>query len=514
MIEKQKIGSSGAVIAVLIISALVFVLPLLTAFLLSFQSYSPLSGLFSSYWVGFENFTRIFDSFVFSSLLFNSVRLSVVGNILPIILGVLIAKLICANCENIRPLWMAGLLLPAFVPSSVYAMPVIKFFSEELLLGGMTGFDLTFFIVSGIPKMFFAAFFAVAASSLARKTSMGAAGGLLIAGATLLFFAITNLLSPDPQALSLLQNPLNMEYSDTFGSYQVRSGLMMGEFSLGAAVWMVKTFLQLVAFSVGIIVLNTFFRSDKSKDTHVEEYSVTTGKSNSATTIFFFSIAVIIALLPPILSLVYDDTTDVGAVTTLGGMTPSIGNSLIIVTATTALFLLFTGLCVFAAVNLSITQAAMACGVMALLGGNIMGQYLLSRSLGMINTLFIVPIAEFIKPEIILCISVLAIIASKQHQSNGGLLRAMKPYLVLYTGMFAAIMWGSFLSEMYYSSDPSMFSVALLAQNYSLGVQGFAGVTIILLLALPPLVFGKISIFLFDRFSGKENVDSTSDFGR
>lgn len=60
-------------------------IPAIISFLLSFQAYSPVSGIFGSAFVGLENFSSLFQSFAFPQLVRNALVQTLLGAFLPLI---------------------------------------------------------------------------------------------------------------------------------------------------------------------------------------------------------------------------------------------------------------------------------------------------------------------------------------------------------------------------------------------------------------------------------------------
>ncbi len=485
-----------------IFALIILGIPALLGFILSFQNYNPMMGLANSDFVGLDNFIRIVDSFIFPSLIINTIRLSFVGEILPVIIGTALALLIFKQNSTTRPLFLGLVLLPVFIPSTVYASIASNIFmTPNSFLGeaafGVIGVDLGFFFVSGVPKLFLSAFFALALATVCDKTPIGGKKGAMIAGLALLFLSISGILSPNIEAVTLLQNHLNLEVSETLDSYEYKTGFAYAEFGMGAAVTVIKNAFQLIMTIIaGIVIcslINTIILSGEiGEETEISEPRVPSSGVGFVA-IISAVVAVIVSVAMIIISVQHPG---------LGGFADTfivLFNTVTVALFTTVLFITFTGLCGFSLGNLSPTFALAYCGIISLISANYMGNYLISRSIGTINTFIPIIFQQIIRPELILCVALLTYFGTKIVGPKNNF-SVLLPYLALFAGLSLSNVWGSFYEAMIYTMDHSTYTLGLLLRNASF--EGFS-VTTTAIYVIVPIIIGVFSAIIFDNLSKK-----------
>ncbi len=511
-------------VAILMISAVLFILlaiPAMMSVVLSFQSYSPVSGLVNSMFVGLENYARFFSSASLPNLLFNSIRLSLVGSVLPVLIGMVAAQLICES--GAKPLMLTGLLLPAFIPNIVYASLALSIVPLSFSLT-LAGFDLSFFIVSGIPKLFFSAYFCSTFGYMMKDTALGSKKGATFAGIILLIYSLANIFSPNFEAINLLTNPLNFQFSETLDLFVYRTGLMMLDFSFGATIWVIKQLLQLTVLVVAAILfyrffvrLNGAFAPPNMACGEMYDYN-TFQPRETQNNIFPALVGTFVATTVVVLSLsvpflIGDVTTEVPPMFSVAFF-----NSMLVLIAASTLFILILGLTVHACLSFIpysppaqqpyapnsadnsgkiIFIAVIALAVVSQLSDNLIGRYLYFMMLGMVNTYLPILLSEFIKPDLLLCSVVLSYVAIKTQKGESGRLSTALPYLLIYAGMFASNLLGSSLYETIYINDSLLLGLAAMARNVIHG-ESFA-LIVMLCISLPSILFGGLLLF----FNGK-----------
>ncbi len=505
---------------------LLLVIPAFMSIVLSAQSYSPLSGLANSMFVGFENYARFFSSFNLPNLFFNSIRLSLIGGVLPVVIGMVVARLICES--GAKPLFLGGLLLPAFIPSVIYTVFTLSVIPSTMNIT-MVGFDISFFIVSGIPTLFFSAFFCSAFGHMMKNTSLGSSKGATIAGLILLLYSLANILSPNAEAIEGLTNPLNYQYSETIDGFVYRTSLMMIDFSYGAAIWVVKLVIQIIVLIIAAIFflpiigrLNVAFNTISETGGGMYQYTTyqpTSEQNNIFPALVGCFVATAVVVLTLSLQFLFGNVT-----TELPSMfSVSFFNTVLVTTAASTLFALILGLTVYAGIsfipynspNLQtdyigegagdntgkiIGLMAISLASLSLLPDNIVGGYLYYMNLGLVNTHLPIILSELIKPELLLCAAVLCIVAVKTQTGTTGRLNTILPYIIMYLGLFIANLLGSSRYEIIYANDPLLFSLAGTARNTALHIGEFQ-IIIMLCIALPPLLLGGLAMAFNKRFN-------------
>ncbi len=497
-LKQNKSTHYLALLLVVIPVGVLLILPSLFSFFISFQDYSLMYGLFGGMWIGIENYSRLFSSYEFLSVLFNSLRISFVGNVLPTVLGVILGGFFVTRSDKIHPLSLGILLSPTFIPTSIYASLLSLLFGFELLTNQI-GFDFAVFFVGGIPKLFFSAFFVVCLGMLSYFSEKKHV--IFLGGAILLIYAFANLLSPDTQVVSMLSSPLTNEYSMTMDNYQFTVGLMNLEMSYATTVWMVKTILQIILLCVGAVILNRFLKADGSQ----------TERSESAMgnhSIVISAIAGIIAIAIPIALFTFYAAQSNEGFSSMEALGTPFLNSLLILLISTPLFIIFSTVAAYGLSGFSPIVSTIFCSALAILSINLIGQYVSIANFGLVNTFLPTAFYEHIKPEYLLCLSVLWIFARKSNTETGIEKKTayFLPYLIIYTGLFMAMLWGSYQFELYYTVDASLFSVALSLRSILLGGYGMGSLAFLAATALPAMLFGAASIALFALFYKQNEI--------
>lgn len=250
---------------------------------MAFQDYDPMKGFAGSEWVGFSQFTEFFQSYQFGDLIRNTFLLSLYGIVAGFPLPILYALLLNYIPGNrFRKASQMITYAPHFISTVVFCGMVWLFMAQDgiinNLLGliGINGPDYMgipsafphIYVWSGVLQGFgFGSIIYISALSGVSPELHEAA---IVDGATklqrmvhidlpsiaptaiiLLIMSAGNLLSVGFEKAFLLQNAVNMEYSEVISTYTYRIGIQGTQFSYASAIGL---FNNMFSFIVLIIV--------------------------------------------------------------------------------------------------------------------------------------------------------------------------------------------------------------------------------------------------------------------
>ena len=236
---------------------------------IAFQNFRATDGFFGSEWVGFEHFTRFFQSHHFWRLIRNTLAINVYGLVaafpIPIILALAFNEIKDGKFKRIT---QTVTYAPHFISVVVFAGMIISFASPET---GIINNFLGLFGVAPIPFMQRPELFrhVYVWTGIWQSTGWGtviyiaALSGVdpslheaaTIDGATrlqrnryinlpsimptiiiLLILNVGSLMASGFERILLLQNPMNQATSDVIATYVYEVGMMGGNFSFAAAI--------------------------------------------------------------------------------------------------------------------------------------------------------------------------------------------------------------------------------------------------------------------------------------
>lgn len=494
--RRQTVQSAGmgAILAALVIFLVLKCLPAVQTIGISFQNYNPMMGTKGSAFVGLQNYSRLFSSPYFASLRANSLILGVLGIAVPCGLAFLLAVPVSGAVSGKNAGYiLAALLFPAFIPelTILRAIPTESFYWKYLL-------------AAGIKTMFFALFLASLLGWLAegreKKSMSGMVCGILLtAGCKMIC-----IFSPNENLVLMLQNPQIYHKADIFDTYTYRTGLMQMDFSAASAAWSAKLLFQLpfllAAVVLGSIFIKNYLIPDED-DFGLGSMGRVVPKSGLA--------AVIVAGTAAITALVL-----VAAAGTAGGnpggTAMGLSKAVFVTAGNTGLavlaFSVFTILASYGVYSLFGPVGLLFCGILIFISGNSIGEHLFWRGAGMMNTQIPVVFSHFINGTLVLSLAVIGLVI---HGGRGAgfseYLKKMLPYFVLFTGLFAAQMWGEWSSYMLYTMDSSKWGLGMLARQYEMADTGSAAAY--WLLGGAPFIMGLLSVIFFGWYTKKENYD-------
>ncbi|WP_281282543.1 ABC transporter permease [Paenibacillus piri] len=246
---------------------------------IAFQQYDPFSGFWSSDWVGFENFSKLFGEPDFFRLLWNTLTLSALNLFLFFPAPILLALLM----NEVRLAWFRKsaqtiVYIPHFVSWVIVVSITILLFSPQeggfnklLADFGMPPFELLtdrgyfriLYVFQNIWKeagwsavIFFAALASVDPTLYEAAVVDGASRWRQLWHITLpalrstiivlFILRIGYMMNTGFEHILLMQNPVNLQVADVFDTFVYRVGIIQGDFSYTTAVGLFKAVVGLI----------------------------------------------------------------------------------------------------------------------------------------------------------------------------------------------------------------------------------------------------------------------------
>ena len=247
--------------------------------IIAFKNYSLRAGIFGSKWVGLLNFQRFFSNPNFYQLLENTFKLSIYGLIFgfapPIILAIMLNETYNIRYRKlvqtvsylphfVSTVAIAGIVIMILSPKGgminnllgvsgikpIYFMSKPQWFRTIFIASGIwqnTGFNAIIYVASLSsvdPQIYEAA--TIDGASRLRKIwhiSIPCIQNTII---ILLILSIGGIMNVNTEKVLLLQNPLTYETSDVIGTYVYRRGLVLMEYSYGAAVGLFNSIINII----------------------------------------------------------------------------------------------------------------------------------------------------------------------------------------------------------------------------------------------------------------------------
>jgi putative aldouronate transport system permease protein len=235
---------------------------------IAFKNFSPSKGIFKSTWIGFDNFTRFFNSFYFMRLLSNTILVSLYELAffpLPILFALSLNEV--GNLK-FRKTIQTVTYAPYFLSTVVFVSLILAFLDPVsgiinkviVLLGGAptsfisdpTAFK-TIYVLSGVWKtlgwnaIIYLGTLANADPALHEAAQIDGASRLqriwhinlpCLAPTVVILFILRlgSIMSVGYERVYLMQNSLNMPGSDIISTYVYRVDLIEAQYGLSAAV--------------------------------------------------------------------------------------------------------------------------------------------------------------------------------------------------------------------------------------------------------------------------------------
>lgn len=236
---------------------------------IAFKDFIPSLGIWGSEWVGFEHFTRFFESYYFWDLIKNTLGISVyeliVGFPLPIILALALneakdglykrtIQTVTYAPHFISVVVMAGMIIAFLAPATGiinHAIELVGFepiafmsdpdwFKSVYVLSGVwqsTGWGTIIYLaaLAGVDPQHHEAAIVDGASRLQRIWHINIPA-IIPTIAILLIMNVGNIMAMGFEKILLLQNPLNLESSNVIATFVYQAGLLDAQYSFAAAV--------------------------------------------------------------------------------------------------------------------------------------------------------------------------------------------------------------------------------------------------------------------------------------
>lgn len=246
---------------------------------IAFKDFIETKGIWGSPWVGFEHFTRFFNSYSCWTLIKNTLGISlyslIVGFPAPIILALMLNEVKCRKFKKtvqmvtyaphfISTVVLVGILLVFLSPQTgilnnaraamglgrVNYMAEPAAFKTIYVLSGLwqgVGWSSIIYIstLSGIDPQLHEAAIMDGANKLQRIWHIDLPG-ILPTATILLIMNMGNIMSVGFEKIFLMQNPLNMQTSDVISTYVYRMGLVSAEYSFSTAVGLFNSVINMV----------------------------------------------------------------------------------------------------------------------------------------------------------------------------------------------------------------------------------------------------------------------------
>ncbi|MGN0323183.1 MAG: ABC transporter permease [Oliverpabstia sp.] len=254
---------------------------------IAFKDFRSSLGIFKSPWVGFKHFIKFFDYPYFWTILWNTLRLSLMGLLffpVPVIFAIMLNEMrdgkLKKTCQTIT-------YAPHFISTVLICSMTMLFLNRQGLfniIGGILfgdNYKATDFMAN--PKVFpwaytlsgvwselgwgtiiYIATLSGVSSELVEAAKIDGASRMQIIRnvylphlkptiVTMFILQIGQMLSVGFEKVFLLQNPLNMEVSNVISTYVYEVGIGMHEFSYSTAIGLFNSIINIIL----LVIANT-----------------------------------------------------------------------------------------------------------------------------------------------------------------------------------------------------------------------------------------------------------------
>ncbi len=480
--KNYKLPAIVFTIVLFVIFAVLKVIPAVWTFFNAFKEYSPAMGGQSPF-VGMRNFEMLFNSAQFFPSVVNSILLSLMGTIIPLVLAFL-SSVMLARLDNRTAMLTAGLiLLPVFIPDITLSALIMKLFPSMLMNPSTSRF--AYLIIVWLKVFCYGTFlgtvFAVFSKRKGKHVYLGCGIGIL----TVFGFSAYSIFSPSFEVIYSLTNPMNFDSLSTLDFMSFRSGLMNMQISFASAVHIIKLLLSLpfaVIFSVVFFFVIRAYLKKPASSLHAPAVP-TEARKIPAVMLIVGAAAVIIAIA----SLVMIFGT--------GGIEqvlPSLVPTLIITIITALLSIALSSAGSYGLYRLFTPFGLIITGLILFVGTSIIGEFMFNRSLGLINTLVPVVSGGIINGTIILSLTVTALIlfSSELNVSPGRYIKDMLPFIIIALALTLSGVLNDTAVPLVNISDSRLFTLSLLSRQALQGGQNFGSAAAPLILTLLSLLIG------------------------
>lgn len=252
---------------------------------IAFKKFNPYQGMFGSPWIGFQNFTRFFDSVYFGRLIKNTVGINLynlaVGFPAPIILALMLNEV---RKNSVKRAMQTIVYLPHFLSIVVVAGMIIQFLSPSsgIINTAIKALGLrpvhfladpawfkTVYVLSGVWQeagwgsiIYLAALAGIdiqlyEAATVDGATSMQKLRHVTLPGIVptiivMLILRMGSMFSVGFEKIILLYNSVTYVTADVISTYVYRTGILKSDFSFSTAVDLFNSiinFILLISFN-------------------------------------------------------------------------------------------------------------------------------------------------------------------------------------------------------------------------------------------------------------------------
>lgn len=446
----------------IILVSLILLIPFIFTAILSCVDYSVLHGLFGSAWVGFKNIVSFFTAAYFPAVVTNTVIIGVVSLVLGAVY-VFISSMAISGTRNpiLKGIVATILCIPAIIPLNLFVaiMPTDFLTKPSFLLQT---------VVAALDGLKTAGLVVVAATFIKNDLKK-------CIGCTLLYIAIRliGLFTVDTGLILNIYNPLTYEVLDTISTFTYRTGLFEGNYSYSAGVYITKVFLQLIPAAIACGILIFVFKDNtipKIQSNHL----------SPATVVVIVPVLLLIAIIAKGSSLF-----------------PTTDNELIkqgyingtLIAAFSGLFVSLMAICIAMLVRNSGIVGIIAITALCLTYGNTIGEFMMLRSAGLVDTILGVVVHN------LSVVAVIALIYAFITMSERNIYKDISVFIVGFVLMFARF-WSDSVSPMIILKNREMYPISLIIRQVMIGNgaegKAFSSMPFIVI----PLVVVAVGVFI------------------
>ncbi|MGG6311499.1 ABC transporter permease [Paenibacillus macerans] len=255
---------------------------------IAFKNFNPAKGIVGSEWVGFEHFTRFFDSYYFWRLLRNTLTINLLSLLIAFPIPILLALLINEIRSKSFSKWLQNV---TYIPHFISVVVIVGILTVMLSVNGpinmliqavggdpvrfmeSAGWFKTIFISSNIwqnmgwqsiiyiaalsginPQLYEAA--KMDGASRLRRIWHVSLPGIVPVIVILLILDVGQFMNIGFEKILLMQNNLNLEASDVISTFVYTTGILKGEYSYTAAIGLFNSVINLLL----LLLVNRFAR--------------------------------------------------------------------------------------------------------------------------------------------------------------------------------------------------------------------------------------------------------------
>ena len=439
-------------------------LPTFYDIILSVKEYTPIKGLANSPNIGFENYTKFFESFYFIPLLSNTIVQGLLFALFIFILSTLVGTIVISlpSKSIVRNTIVTVAIIIIFLPDIVYShwfinlpLSIKPFLNPQIAVWFIPLMRAIKYV--GIPVLI---------TSVLSEKNENSSGLLPVkAGACFALFSLMFIAANDFNITFLVYNPMIYSVIDSFNTFVYRTGLLNMEISYASTIMVLRNLLCLISVAIFFIPFSILAKSLFNKSMYIESDSDSGKNKKLISTIIAIGVVIVAGILPLVVKGV--NIFDVKAIVMLFNnpfVIPPILKYLIL-TSIAALVNVFLAIIIaypFVSGDRIVKKVSYILILLLSIIGSIsvsVGGYILFRSLGIVNTVFSV-IFGLISPTA--CVwALIAIIRLHNVKDWGGYIKTIsRPAIML---VFVQIVYGlnNYVPSLIGIKDRNMFSPML-----------------------------------------------------